>query len=71
MSSFAKQTRFSALAFHRPVIISGTVKAEAFSQENLPSFAWIGNFSAFVRLVISKINSVTAAMSLHLSISAS
>ena len=48
MSSFAKQTRFSALAFHRPVMISLTVKAEAFSPENLPSFAWIGNFSAFV-----------------------
>ena len=55
MSSFAKQTRFSALAFHRPVIIPGTVKAEAFSQENLPSFARIGNSSAFVRLVISAI----------------
>ena len=55
MSSFAKQTRFSALAFRRPVVISGTVKAGAFSQGNLPSFAWIGNLSAFVRLVISAV----------------
>lgn len=53
MSSFAKQTRFPALAIRRPVIISGTVEAEAFSQENLPSFAWVRNFSAFLWLVIS------------------
>ena len=55
VSSFEKQTRFSALAFHPPVIIFGTVKAEAFSQENLLSFALIGNFSVFVRLVISAV----------------
>ena len=30
MLSSAKQTRFSALAFRRPVIISGTVKVKAF-----------------------------------------
>ena len=38
MSSFAKQTRFPALAFRRPVIISGTIEAEAFSQENSSFF---------------------------------
>ena len=55
MSSFAKQTCFPAFAFRRPVIVSGTVKAESFFQENLPSFVWIGDFGTFVWPVIGAV----------------
>ena len=55
MSSFAKQTRFLASAFRRPVIITGTVKAEALSQKDLSSLVWIRNFGALVWLVISAV----------------
>ena len=55
MSSSEKQARFPALAFRRPVIISGTVKPKAFFQENLPFFVCIRDFGAFVWLVISAV----------------
>ena len=52
MSSFAKQTRFPAPAFRHRMIISSTIKAETFFQENFLRFLWIRDFGAFVWLVI-------------------